>query len=188
MKHLTDAELMNRVKAKETAALEELYDRYVKLVYSFAYKITGDEQQTRQIVQAVFVRLWTTQSGYDPNKGKFVNWLLTITRRMAIDLYRSENKGRQTIGLSESEWDLLPGRPDDEPDHAVSRILTRDRIREAHRHLTQAQAELLRHLYWEGYSLREIAAMRNEPIGTVKSRLYQTLKVLRRHLAWEMEE
>ena len=44
------------------------------------------------------------------------------------------------------------------------------------------QIELIEMMYWEGYSLSEIASQKNEPVGTVKSRLHQCLKILRKHL------
>ena len=91
MEHHTDEELIQLVRAKHRPALEEIYDRYVKLVYAFARKTT-DEQIAKEIVQAVFIRLWTTQAEYRSSQGAFVNWLLTITRNITVDYLRQIEK------------------------------------------------------------------------------------------------
>ncbi len=63
LKNKRDDELMRLVKKKHRPALEELYDRYIKLVYSFGFKFTnGNEDKTKEIVQLVYLKLWTTKS------------------------------------------------------------------------------------------------------------------------------
>jgi RNA polymerase sigma factor (sigma-70 family) len=188
MRTKNDAELMQLVKQKHRAALEELYDRYVKLVYSFAVKATRDPEKARVIVQAVFTRLWTTETNFHPEKGQFVNWLLMITRNMTIDLLRKEKRERVFTTMEPEAWQQIPDSASRNPVEIVSRNMLHEKIKHAYRFLSESQVELLHRLYWEGYSLSEIARMRDEPIGTIKSRLHQTLKVLRNHLSLEMEE
>ncbi|MEJ8544324.1 sigma-70 family RNA polymerase sigma factor [Brevibacillus borstelensis] len=187
MQKMSDADLMRLVMQKHRPALEELYDRYIKLVYSFALKSTKDEQQAKGIVQAVFTRLWTTEKGYDESKGQFVNWLLTITRNITVDHLRQEKRNQLVVPVEPKRWEQIAGHSADNPADIVSRKLVREQVEKAYRYLSPSQVELIRSLYWEGYSLSEIARMRNEPIGTIKSRLHQTLKVLRNHLVPEME-
>lgn len=186
MQNWSDADLMQLVMQKHRPALEELYDRYIKLVYSFALKATQDEQQARSIVQAVFTRLWTSESGYNAEKGLFVNWLITITRNITIDHIRQEKRNQRVIPVPPEKWAHIPD-PSTNPADVISRKLMREQMEKAYRHLSQSQIELIQSLYWEGYTLSEIAQMRGEPLGTIKSRLHQTLKVLRNHLIPEME-
>lgn len=169
---------------KNPHALEELYDRFAKLVYSFAYRSTRHSDASRDIVQLVFTRLWTTQSTYDPLKGKFVNWILTITRHITIDYLRKERRQRDVVTVSQEHWKRIYDPYKDDPGEIVTESL-QEHIRDAYRYLSAAQKELIELLYWQGYSLSEIAQKNNEPLGTVKSRLNQTLKVLRRHLLIE---
>lgn len=186
MRSKSDAELMSLVLAKHRPALEELYDRYAKLVYSFALKATKDQGTARSIVQAVFVRLWTTESGYKPEKGQFVNWLFTVTRNITIDQLRKQKRDRIYTPMDPERWEQIPDHRGSNPVDLVSRKCTREQVKKAFRYLSQSQIELIQSLYWEGYSLSEIAQRRAEPIGTIKSRLHQTLKILRNSL--EMEE
>lgn len=187
MQTRSDADLMQLVMQKHRPALEELYDRHIKLVYSFALKATRNEQQAKVIVQAVFTRLWTTEKGYDTEKGHFINWLLTITRHIAIDHLRKEKRERVVIPIDDARWEAISDHPVNDPAEVVSRKLIREQVERAYRYLSKSQIELIQSLYWEGYSLSEIAKMRNEPLGTIKSRLHQTLKILRNHLVLEME-
>jgi RNA polymerase sigma-70 factor, ECF subfamily len=100
VKYKTDEELIELIIQNHRPALEELYDRYVKLVYSFSLKMTkGDTEETKEIVQHVFLRLWTTKSPYSSAQGKFANWLLTITRNITIYLISKKQKNLGTIQL-----------------------------------------------------------------------------------------
>lgn len=188
MQTKNDRELMRLVMEKHRPALEELYDRYVKLVYSFALKSTNEQHLSRVIVQAVFTRLWTTEAGFDAEKGQFINWLIMIARNITIDHLRKQKRERTFTPIEPGQWEQIPDHGRNNPHEVVSRKMIREQIQKAYQFLTQSQVELIHSLYWEGYSLSEIARMRDEPIGTIKSRLHQTLKILRNHLTLEMEE
>lgn len=178
MKEKNDAELMRLVRNKDGNALEELYDRYIKLVYGFVMKFcNGNEEKTKGIIQLVFLRLWTTGSLYDPSQGSFVNWLLTITRNLCIDYLRKEK--RQAFHHHEVPEEIA------DPVNAIEHRDHKNEIAIAKNQLPMAQRKLIDLLYWKGYSLSEIARLEQEPLGTIKSRLHQALKGLRRYLEVE---
>ncbi|CAI6084747.1 RNA polymerase sigma factor [Cohnella sp. JJ-181] len=187
MHNLTDYELMLLVKLKRQDALSALYDRFAGLVYSYALRSVRGEQAARDIVQSVFVRLWTTESDYDPDKGKFTSWLITITRNITTDWLRKQR--RHVEGIVPYTDEELARIPDEgaSPEASVERESFKGQIRGAYRHLSEPQIELLEQFYWQGFTLKELAARYGEPLGTVKNRLHQTLKVLRRHLVAEGE-
>lgn len=187
MRNMTDEQLMDLVRDKSRAALEELYDRYVRLVYSFALKASRNEQTAREIVQLVFTRLWSTERGYHSHKGRFASWLLTVTRNLTMDYIRKQRNAYKTVLIDEEDWERMPSRSSNPTGNAELCKMIRRQISEAYRWLSASQIELLQQLYWEGYSLAEIARMQGEPLGTVKSRLHQTLKILRKHLKMEWE-
>lgn len=182
MKEKSDEELMMLVMSKHRPALEELYDRYVKLIYSFAFKFSnGNADSTREMVQLVFLKLWTTKSKYDSSKGKFINWLLTITRNVCVDYIRKDSlhiKHNEKIH-SYVSTELV------DPVDEIEQRLTFNAVSAAKSKLTNAQKRLIDLFYWKGFSLTEIAKMENEPVGTVKSRLHQSLKQLKKHLEVE---
>ncbi|GMK43044.1 RNA polymerase sigma factor [Paenibacillus glycanilyticus] len=189
MRELTDHQLMLLIQSKQSEALSVLYDRYSSLVYSFAWKTLKDENVAKEIVQAVFMRLWTTKSVYDPEQGRFSSWLLTITRNITTDWLRKRR--RDTAPLVQVEPEQLAKIPDEAsatPETAAVNSEMKDQIRSAYRDLSAQQIHLLEHFYWQGYSISELATIYNQPIGTVKNRLHQTLKILRRHLVAEGEQ
>ncbi|WP_341280243.1 sigma-70 family RNA polymerase sigma factor [Paenibacillus sp. FSL H8-0537] len=188
MRNHSDYELMLLVKRKRHDALSELYDRYAVLVYSFARKAVRNEQAAREIVQSVFVRLWTTESEYHSEKGQFKSWLLTITRNLATDWLRKQRRqDADIISYLPEELEQFVDKRAASPEEYVERESLKAQLQSAYRFLSKQQIELLEHFYWHGYSLSELAARYKEPLGTVKSRLHQALKILRRHLAVEGE-
>lgn len=184
MHKMSDEQLMQDILRKNRAAFEQLYDRYVRLVYSYALKSTRNEQAARDIVQLVFARLWTTEKGYNAEKGRFVSWLLTVTRNITIDFIRRERKHDASVFIDAQQWETIPD-PHDDPEAIVSRRLLKENIERAYAHLSESQIELIEQVYWQGYTLGQIAEMKQEPLGTIKSRLHQTLKRLRRYFGAE---
>lgn len=188
MRERSDYELMQLVKDRQHQALSILYDRYATLVYSFAFKSLKEEQASRDIVQSVFLRLWSTGSEYDPAKGRFTSWLLTITRNLTTDWIRKNR--RETSARQPVPWEQLEQMPDRHslsPEDSYEREALQAQVRSAYQYLTKQQMMLVEHFYWQGYSLSELAALYDQPLGTVKNRLHQALKILRRHLAAEGE-
>ncbi|MBB6672465.1 RNA polymerase sigma factor [Cohnella nanjingensis] len=187
MAHPSEAELMRLIRERRRDALEQLYDRYVRLVYSFANKATGDEGLSREIVQLVFTRLWTTHAEYDADKGQFASWIITITRNVSIDVLRRERRHRTNVPMDELVRTSGDAEAND-PEAGAIRRLEYSEMRAAASRLSVAQQRVIDLLYWRGYTLQEIAAMGEEPIGTVKNRLHQALRMLRRHLQGMREE
>jgi RNA polymerase sigma-70 factor (ECF subfamily) len=188
MQKKSDHELMRLVMGKHRIALDVLYDRYIRLVYSFALKATKNEERACSVVQLVFTRLWTTEKGYDESKGNFSSWLLTITRNCVIDEARRAKRHKDNIQLTSESWEQLNDH--NEETNPVASVLQKEKkedIKQAFKRLSESQVQLLQLLYWEGYSLSEISELKREPLGTIKSRLHQTLKILRKHMVHDRE-
>ncbi|MGQ8874217.1 RNA polymerase sigma factor [Paenibacillus sp. TSA_86.1] len=190
MKEYSDYQLSLMIRQKKQEALSELYDRYASLIYSFAWKSLQQEEGTREVVQSVFVRIWTTEAEFDPDKGQFRNWILTITRNLAIDWLRKQRSlSSQLVSYYTAEkLEKVAALAELSVESQVEKQLLKEQIRGMRAFLSQQQLQLLEHFYWQGYSLSELAAHYQEPLGTVKSRLHQTLKILRKHLLARGEE
>ncbi|ARF13703.1 RNA polymerase sigma factor [Sporosarcina ureae] len=176
MRTKNDEELFRLVKVKNRNALEELYDRYGKLVYSYAYKFSNNQMEmSKEITQLVYLRLWTTQSHYTASKGKFINWLLTITRNICLDYVKKERRHKFMSDDDSIEYIA-------DPKNKIDEHIDLQLIQNAKLELTEKQRRLINLLYWRGCTLKEIAKIEQEPLGTIKSRLHQTLKQLRLNL------
>src|SRR3954447_20343666 len=90
-----DAELIARVSNGDARALEALYDRYSRVVYSFALRIVGDPQLAEEILQEVFFRVWQQGSGFQSNRGLPNPLFVNNSAHLAIDEVRKRNRRPQ---------------------------------------------------------------------------------------------
>ena len=181
----TDEELMALVLRRQEAALGTLYDRYIRLVYAVALRITGDRETAEEVVQDVFQNVWQAAGGFQPGVGSFVAWLLGIVRHRAIDATRSK---RERARAREQMLDeLRPAAEELGLEREVSQRLLRDVVRAALDALPANQRQAIELAYYGGLTRVEIAERLNEPLGTVKTRLRLGLLKLRDLLRQEEE-
>ena len=117
---LRDEELVARLRRRDVGAFETLYDRYGNLVYSVSLRVLGNVEAAEDVVQEVFLRLWRKPQHYDTARGKFVTWLMSVTRNRAIDEQRKRGRRQRREAPSDPELDdTLPGDESDDPAAAV---------------------------------------------------------------------
>lgn len=179
----SDAELVKRVSEGDTAALEMLYSRYARVVYSFAARIVQDGPLAEEIAQEVFVRTWRQAGRFQKSRGNFASWLLSITHNLAIDEIRKRQRRPQrsdSVTLNDALFGLVDEAANVE-EAAQIRVL-RDRIRAALETLPEAQRVAIELAFFSGLSQRDISAHLNVPLGTIKTRMRLGLKKLRDEL------
>src|SRR6266436_1999122 len=86
-----DPELLRRMRLGDERALETLYARYGRLIYTLALRIVGDRELAREVLQDTFLRAWDGRDTYDLQRGRVPWWLMGIARNRAIDLLRSRS-------------------------------------------------------------------------------------------------
>lgn len=183
----SDEELYEQILAKDQHALEELYNKYERLVYSFAYRMMQDQQRAEDIVQDVFTKLWRDHAPFDASRGKFSSWLLTMTRNRCLDVIRKSAK-QQEVGLLDKDAERVTDTMHDAPEQAVEWQEKSDRIREALSYLKEDQRKIVELFYFHGYSQDRISKDLNIPLGTVKGRIRLALQHLRKRLEPERGE
>lgn len=181
----SDDSLMASVVARDPAALSVLYDRYSPLVYTTCLKVLGEPALAEDVTQDVFLRLWQRPESFIPARGRFVTWLLSITRNRAVDEIRSRNRRRRRE-LSEPE--TAPVAPtaiarDSDPASFAELREEQDSVRNALAQLPPEQRRVLELAFFGGYTHQEIAAHLHEPLGTVKTRIRLGMQKLRAALA-----
>lgn len=179
---MTDMELYERVRQKDQAALEMLYDRYERILYAFVLQLTQDRDLAEEAMQEVFIKLWRGGGIYDETKGKFRSWLFTMSRHVAIDLIR---KRKPDLQLEESFAEAIPS-PSPSVEAEVEWQEERSQIETAMAGLSAEQQQVVRLMYFQGLSQQKIADTCGIPLGTVKGRIRLALKQLRRHLSREL--
>jgi RNA polymerase sigma-70 factor (ECF subfamily) len=174
---LDDRALVARVSEGDGAALEALYGRYGTACYSLARRIITDAQLAQDVVQEVFLTVWRDSHRFDAGRGAFSSWLLSMTHHKSVDAVRREENHRKRRSPAE----VLDDRPDDTggvADQAWSTIRG-ERVRAALQTLPAVQREALALAYFGGYTQREIAGITGNPLGTVKSRMLNGMRVLK---------
>jgi RNA polymerase sigma-70 factor (ECF subfamily) len=173
-----DATLVARVAGGDQHALAELYDRHGSRAYTLARRVCVDTRLAEDAVQEAFLAFWTNPSRYDPARGKFRSWLLTIVHHKSVDLVRAQHRQfRIRLGVTEDELSLIPPSPS--ADQSVLLEAEADVVRAALIHLPVAQRRTLELAFYGGYTQLEIATILAIPIGTVKSRTFTALATLR---------
>jgi RNA polymerase sigma-70 factor (ECF subfamily) len=168
-----DAALMSQIAQAHSAALSELYDRYGRMVFSLAFRITGSSETAEEVTQDVFVQVWRFAEHYDPQQGKLTTWLNSVTRNRAIDILRQQNVRPE--GHADSMDDDLFSFNDPAGEAAVEPSvelrMQQEQVRQALEQLPEEQRQALALAYFMGMTQQEIAEELNQPLGTVKTRI-----------------
>ncbi|MEK3855968.1 RNA polymerase sigma factor [Cytobacillus sp. FSL H8-0458] len=181
MSEIKDAELYRGILQKDSQALEKLYDRYEKLLYSFIYKMTQDPQLSEEIIQEVFMKLWRKHSSYSEDKGKFSSWLLTLTRNTALDVMRKQ-KPHESLEFKENDSISIDSK---NPENIAEWKEQGNLVKRAVAKLKGDQQKMIDLFYYKGLTHQKISEQTELPLGTVKGRLRLALKHLRTHLEKE---
>jgi RNA polymerase sigma-70 factor (ECF subfamily) len=170
-----DEELVWRVLRREESALGAIYDRYGRLVYTIALRITGDREAAEEVMQDVFQAVWQGVGSFQVG-GSFAAWLTGIARHRAIDVTRSR---RYRARARESALDDYAAGGTTTGETPAEALVLRTVVQEALQELPPTQREAIELAYYGGLTHVEIAGRLGEPIGTVKSRMRLGLTRLR---------
>lgn len=157
------------------------YDAHGGELYRFAYRATGDEGASQDIVQEVFLRAWRSADRFDPALASLRVWLFAITRNVIVDHHRAVGARPWLRGLT------------DEPDDAGSPVADHSDalvhewvVGEALERIGEDHRVALRETYLRDRPYAEVAEELGIPVGTLRSRVFYGLKALREVLT-EME-
>jgi RNA polymerase sigma factor (sigma-70 family) len=179
----SDVELVRRLGDADGAALSQLYQRFGRPCYSLARRICADEGLAEDVVQEVFLTLWRDPSRFDPARGGFATWLLTLIHHKAVDAVRRESTiRRRMVAAPEAGEDWSP-TPVPGADQAAMARVAAGQVRAALHRLPVEQRQVLALAYFGGHTQREIAVLTGVPLGTVKSRMFTAVQRLRSLLA-----
>jgi len=174
-----DEELLEAFRRSDAGAFEEVFARYSHLVFSTCLRVLEDAQAAEDMTQEVFVRLWRRPELYDPARGRFVSWLLSVTRNRAIDELRSRGRRRSHETSGEMERDVDEPTASDDPLMAAELADQRAVLRAALDELPEEQRSAIELAYFGGLTHLEIAMLQRQPLGTVKTRIRLGMKKLK---------
>ena len=162
--------LIRRCLKGDQLAWETIVRQYRRKVFNVAYKFVGRHDEAEDLTQDIFLKIFKSLDTFD-RRANFQTWLISVSRNLCIDHYRSVRKERETIDRAVDTSDIAPASPEPGP---IAALEQRDRVvllRQALAALpeTLRTAVLLRDI--QELSYQEIADKLKLPEGTVKSRI-----------------
>ena len=180
-----DLGLMQRIAARDTAALAELYDRHSRLLFGLILRIVRDRGNAEETLQEAFVRVWTRAGSYDPRMGGPLPWLVRAARDCAIDRVRARLV-RATVeapGTDVAAVEATAPAPVIQPPEADGFAAQRRRtLTGALAGLPAEQRQLIEAAFFEGYTHSELAHRFALPLATVKTRIRAGMIAMRKEL------
>ncbi|QHN02735.1 RNA polymerase sigma factor [Granulicella sp. WH15] len=183
------AEYSDDVLLKETGkgnkeALSILFRRYARPVRNVAAKILKNKQEAEDLVQDVFLYIFRKADQFDPALGNAGSWIIHVTYHRAFDqrrrlnsrhFYNGEDLENATVHLAAP---YVPPRIE----HSIQGVLGAELLEKFNKHLSEDQRRVIQLCVFEGYSLRDVAEITNQPIVNVRSQYYRGLQRMRRYV------
>jgi RNA polymerase sigma-70 factor (ECF subfamily) len=166
----TPDSLIEQCLAGDQVAWEQIVRQNWRKVFNVAYKFVGKHDEAEDLTQDIFLKIFKALKSFD-RRANFQTWIISISRNLCIEHYRSVRKERQTSARDVDSSELQPATPDRGPYAQAEHQDLRAQLRQALETLpvTLRTAVVLRDL--QELSYQEIADRLGLPEGTVKSRI-----------------
>lgn len=173
-------ELVASIKTRDQKAFAFLYDNYAKAIFGVIHFIVEDIEESEDILQKTFMKIWDNFDMYDTSKGRLYTWMLNIARNIAIDYKRSKSNKNKNQNIDQNVYTLnnIPAEDDSLDTIGLKKVVDK---------LKPDQLILIELAYYKGYTQDEISKELDIPIGTVKTRIRKALLILREQLQEKKE-
>lgn len=162
--------LIQKCKNSDPEAFNELFRLYSSRCYAYFYRLTGKSHLSDELLSDLFMRLIKKIHSFQG--GSFEKWLFTVASNLFKDYLRRHYRRKQMIETKAEQ--LAQESADDSLDNEIV-----DNLQLAIEKLDPETAELITLRYYSEMSFKELAEMRQEPIGTTLSKVHRGLKKLR---------
>lgn len=174
----SDAAVVVAIGRWRQDALAEAYRRHAGAVFALSRRLLIDPAMAEEVVQEVFLRLWSQPEKFDPERGSLRAFLLAQTHGRSVDVLRSETsrkrrEERDARQTAESGYDI---------EREVMDLSTADQVNEVMAVLPVDERRAIELAYFGGHTYRQVAVMLDQPEGTVKSRIRSGLRRMRDQL------
>jgi RNA polymerase sigma-70 factor (ECF subfamily) len=177
-----DIALLDRIVARDERAVGELYDTHSRLLYGLILRILRDRSEAEEVLQEVFVQVWTRAETYNVGLGSPAAWLVRIARNRAIDRLRANSVRQRAVESAP----LPEAAASPETQAAVSE--QQGTVARALETLPPDQRTLIEQAYFGGLTQSELADRFSLPLGTVKTRIRSGMIALRQQLSQMAEQ
>ncbi|MBR3530050.1 MAG: sigma-70 family RNA polymerase sigma factor [Bacteroidaceae bacterium] len=177
-RQMTDEELMKRASHGNDAAFEELYRRYARRLQGFFFRqLGGDDEAAADLTHDVFLRAYEAKDRYAEGSN-VATWFFSIAYNLCKNTYRHNDHITRFLATLDAE-----PQTEEEVEVRLTHEQQRDAVRKALQSLPPPLHLLFSLHYEEELTFSQIAQIEHLPEGTVKSRIYKTLNIIRQKLA-----
>ncbi|SKB35241.1 RNA polymerase sigma factor [Daejeonella lutea] len=172
---LSEPELIQALRSRDSKGAEALYDMYSAALYGVIYRVVQHEEIAEDLLQEAFVKIWNSISSYDHSKGRLFTWMVNIARNLSIDKTRSKDF-RNHSKTEDIENIVLS------VDKGFTTSINPETLglKELVEKLNPDQKVILDLVYFRGFTHVEAAEELDIPLGTVKTRLRNAIITLRK--------
>jgi RNA polymerase sigma-70 factor (ECF subfamily) len=179
----TDEELVALSIGGDVDSFNQLVLRWERPIFALAYRVIGREEEARDVVQETFLRAFRGIGNFR-GQAKFSSWVYRIALNLCRDWIRRER--RAPILPTPEGVDVIELAAEQGPVESIEDLVARNDISKVvadlMTRLPEEQRTAIVLKEYHGMTFQEIADLQGVPLSTVKTRLYQGLNVLRRHL------
>ena len=165
------ARIVDGCKAGSAESFSQLVTIYSSRVYGYYYRLTGDAELSDELLSKLFARLVAKIGSY--KGGAFEGWLFKIASNIFTDYLRGKQRRKKLLEIKKNELESKITEP------KRSDLERFDKLQIQLEKLNEDTRELIMLRYYSQLSLKEVAKIRHEPIGTTLSKLHRGLKRLR---------
>jgi len=159
----SEAMLVRRVVNKDQPAFQQLLDKHLPGINRYVIRMMGNASNSDDIIQEVFLRLWTRADSFNPEVSRLSTWLHNIAHNLCIDYFRKNSKLTQ-IPIE----DTIGG---EEPDLELVATIQRQDVKAALMALPERQRSAIIMCHYQGLSNREAAEIMNISVDALESLL-----------------
>jgi RNA polymerase sigma-70 factor (ECF subfamily) len=173
-------DLIVKWQAGDEDAFEALFRQYYRLVFKTAYVMMGSKEEAEDVLQEAFIAMWKSRKTFDPDKGKLTTWLCRITVNQCNNRLRAKRIPVTSLDEAKNDGFDLPDTSVQLPEELCAKRWEYEQAVKAISSLDGKHRAAVVLRYFGDLSYEEIAQVLEIPLGTVKSRLNQGLRMLHR--------
>ena len=178
----SDEALLNAIAGGAVWAMDSLYQRYNRILYSLAYRMVADHQVAEDLLQDAFLSVWRRATTYSPQSGAARSWLISIMHHRTIDYLRRVRRRSSIREAPLEELELKESIAHPDAWDSAWQSVKSSHVRAALMQIPTEQRMVIELAYFQGWTHSEIAAGTQIPLGTIKARMRLGLLHLRQVL------
>lgn len=176
----TDSELIERSKAGDHSAFEQIVFRHDREVLNIAARFTQSAQDAKDIYQETFIRVYKGLKKFQ-QKSEFSTWLYRITMNVCLT-HKEKKRTKKVISMNDADDDETVFVSTDDTDSRLRGHEISDRIESALNILSPQQKLVFTLRYYQDYKLKDIAVKMDCAEGTIKKYLFEATQKMRTRL------